>query len=76
MDEATSNLDTVTEAGVLDTVFSLDKEISCVVIAHRLSTIKSCDRIMVMDRGSIVETGTHEELLASRGLYYKLWGSQ
>lgn len=46
------------------------------IIAHRLSTIKNCDRILYIDHGGIAECGTHEELLAKKGEYYKLWTSQ
>ena len=46
------------------------------IIAHRLATIKHCDRILVMDKGEIVEQGTHEELLMKKGLYYRLWEMQ
>ena len=46
------------------------------IVAHRLSTIKNCDRIIVMDKGKILEQGTHEELLAMRGQYYHLWEMQ
>ena len=76
LDEATSNLDTITEAGIKNTVFSLDKELTCIIIAHRLSTIKNCDRIYVMEHGEIVESGTHRELLEKGGRYAELWTHQ
>lgn len=76
LDEATSNLDTITEAGIKNTVFSLDKALTCIIIAHRLSTIKNCDRIYVMEHGEIVESGTHRELLEKGGRYAELWTHQ
>lgn len=76
LDEATSNLDTVTEAGVRDTVFDLDDELACIIIAHRLTTVRDCDRIYVMAEGEIVESGKHEELVAKQGRYAELWGKQ
>ena len=76
LDEATSNLDTITEAAIKNTVFQLDQNLTCIIIAHRLSTIKNCDRIYVMEQGKIVETGTHTELMESNGLYAQLWNMQ
>lgn len=75
-DEATSNLDTVTESAIKDTIFDLDREMSCIIIAHRLSTIKNCDRIIVMKKGEIVETGTHEELMDKKSEYFELYNRQ
>lgn len=71
-DEATSNLDTITENAIRDTIFDLDKNMTCIVIAHRLSTIKNCDKIFVMENGEIIEEGTHKELTAAKGRYYQL----
>ncbi len=71
-DEATSNLDAITETAIKETIFNLNKDITCIIIAHRLSTIVNCDKIIVMDNGEIIEYGTHEELLRKKGPYYKL----
>lgn len=75
-DEATSNLDTITESAIKDTIFDLNKELTCIIIAHRLSTIKNCDKIIVMDKGCIVEIGTHEQLLHQHGKYFELYNRQ
>lgn len=75
-DEATSNLDTITENAIKDTIFQMNKEITCIIIAHRLSTIKNCDRIIVMDKGEIVEMGTHGELIDKKGMYFDLYSRQ
>lgn len=75
MDEATSNLDSITEKAVSETINGFDN-LTTVIIAHRLSTIMRCDRIYVMDRGRIIEQGTHWDLLEERGKYYELWKDQ
>ena len=69
MDEATSNLDTVTEKSIKETIDNLSGSITCIIIAHRLSTIKKCDKIYVMDNGTVVESGNHNELIRKRGIY-------
>jgi ATP-binding cassette subfamily B protein len=74
MDEATSNLDNITEKAVENAINNQD--ITTIIIAHRLSTIKNCDVIYVMDNGRIVESGNHLQLLKQRGRYYDLWCSQ
>lgn len=75
LDEATSNLDSTTERAVSETINSFEN-VTTIIIAHRLSTIMRCDRIYVMDNGSIIEQGTHQELLAAHGKYYGLWKDQ
>lgn len=74
MDEATSALDAGTEYEVVNAI--RDRGISCVVIAHRLSTIRDCDEIIVMDKGQVVERGTHDELMKLDGLYTELVTSE
>ena len=76
LDEATSNVDTHTEREVQRAMRELMRGKTCFVIAHRLSTIQSADHILVMDHGDVVEQGRHEELMAQRGTYYKLYASQ
>lgn len=76
LDEATSNVDTRTEQLIQAAMTELMKGKTCFVIAHRLSTIKNADKILVMDGGNVVEQGTHAELMARQGYYYKLYNSQ
>ncbi|MFR1709306.1 MAG: ABC transporter ATP-binding protein [Clostridium sp.] len=76
LDEATSNIDTATEILVQKGINKLLHGRTSFVIAHRLSTIRDCDRIMVVDGGEIVESGTHEELLKLKGFYYNLYMAQ
>lgn len=70
MDEATSALDAATEAKVMQNIRM--QGITLIIIAHRLSTIRDCDEIIVMDKGRVVERGTHDELMANRNKYYEL----
>lgn len=76
LDEATASIDTHTEKLVQEGIKKLLKGRTSFVIAHRLSTIQSADRIMVIEQGRIVEAGSHEELMNSKGLYYKLFMTQ
>lgn len=75
MDEATGNLDTLTEHSIKETLDTVSKDMTCIIIAHRLSTIKNCDKIYVMDKGEIVECGNHESLLAKNGMYAKYYNA-
>ncbi len=74
LDEATSALDAKTESDVMRSIS--DRGITCIVIAHRLSTIRDCDEILVLDRGKVVERGTHDELMAKNGMYSQLVTSE
>lgn len=76
LDEATSNVDTSTERQIQKAMRELMKDKTCFVIAHRLSTIQNADMILVVDQGDVVEQGTHEELMAQKGFYYKLYAAQ
>jgi ATP-binding cassette, subfamily B, bacterial len=77
-DEATSSLDSITEEEITETIreVSVIKDHITILIAHRLSTIMHADRIFVLERGSVIESGRHEELLAEKGLYYAMWRQQ
>jgi ATP-binding cassette subfamily B protein/subfamily B ATP-binding cassette protein MsbA len=76
LDEATSNIDTETEALIQDALKKLMENRTSIIIAHRLSTIQHVDRIIVLHKGRIVEEGNHQELLAKEGLYYDLYRLQ
>ncbi len=77
-DEATSSLDSITEEEITRTIRDVGQrtDVMTILIAHRLSTVMHADRIYVLERGTIVEQGTHSELLARTGLYYALWRQQ
>lgn len=78
MDEATSALDSITEIEITDTVKHIHatQNIMTILIAHRLSTVMHADRIFVLEQGSIIEQGSHENLVAEKGLYYAMWRQQ
>jgi ATP-binding cassette, subfamily B, bacterial MsbA len=76
LDEATSNLDTVSEHSVQEALDGLTKDRTAIIVAHRLSTIIHADRIIVLDNGSVVEEGSHSELLEKKGKYFQLYKMQ
>ncbi len=76
LDEATSNIDTRTEMKIQDAFATLMEGRTCFMVAHRLSTIKNANIILVMNKGNIIEQGTHDELLKKKGFYYNLYNSQ
>ncbi|HYJ37082.1 MAG TPA: ABC transporter ATP-binding protein, partial [Chitinophagaceae bacterium] len=77
-DEATSSLDSLTEEEITQTIRDVSSQRNqiTILIAHRLSTIMHADRIYVLEKGEVVETGTHEDLLEEKGLYYAMWRQQ
>jgi ATP-binding cassette subfamily B protein len=77
-DEATSSLDSLTEEEITETIreVSVIRDHITILIAHRLSTIMHADRIFVLEKGHIIESGRHEELLLEKGLYYAMWRQQ
>ena len=76
LDEATSNVDTRTEKAIQDAMHLVMKDRTSIIIAHRLSTIRDADMIVVMDKGRIVESGSHDVLLQKKGKYYELYMTQ
>jgi ATP-binding cassette subfamily B multidrug efflux pump len=76
LDEATSSVDTRTEVRIQEALLRLMEGRTSFVIAHRLSTIRKADKLLVINKGRIIERGTHEELLAKQGFYYNLYMSQ
>jgi len=77
-DEATSSLDSLTEEEITQTIRDVSSQRNqiTILIAHRLSTIMHADRIYVLEKGEVVETGTHETLVEEKGLYYAMWRQQ
>ncbi len=71
-DEATNALDAKNEKTIMENMGSFFKGKTVVIVAHRLSTVKNADQIIVLEKGEVVETGTHRELVASRGAYFNL----
>ena len=77
-DEATSSLDSFTEEEIGETIrdVATSQDVITILIAHRLSTIMHADRIFVLERGRVIESGSHAELLEQKGLYYAMWRQQ
>ena len=75
-DEATSSLDSKSESKILNSMNTISKNITSLVIAHRLSTIKDAYNIYVLDNGKIIESGNHDYLLSTKGLYFQMWNLQ
>ncbi|MGT0149426.1 hypothetical protein ACT691_06010 [Vibrio metschnikovii] len=76
LDEATSALDSEVEAAIQESLNELMQNKTVIAIAHRLSTIAAMDRLIVLDKGHIVEQGTHQELIQQNGIYAQLWAHQ
>ncbi|MDZ5145941.1 peptidase domain-containing ABC transporter [Microbacterium testaceum] len=75
-DEVTSDLDSLSEARVMDSIFEVGADATLIFVAHRLASVARCDRIFVLDKGKLVESGSHEQLMAGDGLYTSMWNAQ
>jgi ATP-binding cassette subfamily B protein len=75
-DEATSSLDTVAERAISQSIAKVAAQRTSIIIAHRLSTVVDADEIIVLEQGKVVERGTHPQLLAAHGTYWRLWQVQ
>ena len=76
LDEATSALDTLTEREIKQSLNELAEKRTTIIIAHRLSTVVEANKILVLDKGKIIEQGTHKQLLRKKGLYADMWSTQ
>ena len=76
LDEATSALDTLTEREIKQSLNDLAEKRTTIIIAHRLSTVVEANKILVLDKGKIIEQGTHKQLLRKKGLYADMWSTQ
>lgn len=76
LDEATSSLDSISEAAIMKTIDNIEEGMTTIIVAHRLSTIKNCDKIFVLQDGKLVESGKHQTLLRKNGIYAQMWKSQ
>ncbi|HVL08121.1 MAG TPA: ABC transporter, partial [Burkholderiaceae bacterium] len=76
LDEATSSVDTTTEKEIQKALDNLVRGRTTIAVAHRLSTLRKADRLVVLDRGQVVEIGGHDELMARQGAYYRLYQAQ
>ena len=76
LDEATASVDNETEAAIQRSLEKITKDRTTIIIAHRLSTVRNCDKIIVLDKGSIAETGTHDSLVDAKNIYSELWRVQ